>query len=114
MAIHTPDLKLAPGSWVKLSAWLNVPQKIVGSVDGALFYDSASGEPLAFRTTQTQGWRKVTLYRQVPVSGRIRAVVALTGMGSVLVDDITIEPVLANLAKPNIPANTRTQLGNNP
>ena len=114
LAIHTPDLKLAPGSWVKLSAWLNVQQKIVGSVDGALFYDSASGEPLAFRTTQTQGWRKVTLYRQVPVSGRIRAVVALTGMGSVLVDDITIEPVLANLAKPNIPANTRTQLGNNP
>lgn len=115
LALHTPDMKMAPGSWVKLSAWIHVPRPVVGSVDGALFYDSAAGEPLAFRVTQTQGWRKVTIYRQVPASGRIRAVVALTGMGSVMVDDITIEPVLGSALNPVSPtANARTQLDNKP
>lgn len=100
LAIHTPDVKLPPQSWVKISAWIKVPQQIYGSVDGALFYDSEMGEALAFRTSMTQGWRRVTLYRQVPASGRIHAVVATTGMGSAFFDDITIEPVLS----PNVPA----------
>jgi len=95
LAIHTPDMKLPPQSWVKISAWIKVPTPLVGSVDGALLYDSAMGETLAFRATSTNGWRKVTLYRQVPASGKIHAVVATTGMGSAFFDDISIEPVLS-------------------
>lgn len=98
LAIHSPDIKLPPQSWVKISAWIKIPLPLQGSVDGALFYDSAMGETLAFRATGTPGWRKVTLYRQVPASGRIHAVAATTAMGSVYFDDISIEPILSHTA----------------
>ncbi len=103
LAIHSPDIKLPPQSWVKISAWIKIPLPLQGSVDGALFYDSAMGETLAFRATGTPGWRKVTLYRQVPASGKIHAVVATTAMGSAYFDDITIEPILTQAGTPASP-----------
>jgi hypothetical protein len=79
---------------VRISAWVRITQPIAASVDGALFYDSAGGEPLAVRLTEpTNGWKKYTLYRRVPATGTISVTLALTGLGTVYFDDVKIEPL---------------------
>jgi hypothetical protein len=99
VAIYSPAVHLEPGTIVKISAWIRVPGPITGSVDGALLYDSAGGEPLALRITKPQlTWKQVTLYRRVPPSGAINVVMAMTGVGTVYFDDVRIEPLTAGAA----------------
>jgi hypothetical protein len=93
LAINSPQVRLPPGTPVAISGWLRIPAPIKASVDGALFYDSAGGEPLAIRLTNPTGWKKFTLYRRVPASGQIGVTLALTGIGTAYFDDIRIEPI---------------------
>jgi hypothetical protein len=96
VAIHSPEVRLPPGSLVRISAWMSIPGTMTTSVDGALFYDSAGGEPLAVRQTDFMPWRKFTLYRRVPSSGRIHVTLALTGIGTAYFDDVRVEPLGSN------------------
>jgi hypothetical protein len=93
LAIHSPEVELKPGTLVRISAWVRTPG-ITGSEDGALFYDSAGGEPLAVRIRHTRGWRRYSLFRRVPESGRISVTLAMSGMGNVFFDDVRIEPLV--------------------
>jgi hypothetical protein len=96
VAINSPNVRLPPGTLVRISAWINIPGGFSTSVDGALFYDSAGGEPLAVRLTDYMTWRKFTLYRWVPPSGTINVTLALTGLGTAYFDDVRIEPLVGN------------------
>jgi hypothetical protein len=98
LAIHSPAVHLPPGTPVRISAWVRVPGAIQGSPDGALFYDSAGGEPLAVRISLPTSWRQFILYRTVPDSGKINVTMALTGLGAVYFDDIRIEPLAEKAA----------------
>jgi hypothetical protein len=94
VAIHSPAMQLPPGMPVRISAWVQIPQPLAATGDGALFFDSAAGEPMAVRLHQTPGWRQVTLFREVPESGKIHVTLALTGLGTAYFDDVKIEPLL--------------------
>jgi hypothetical protein len=94
VALISPDVKLAPGTYVQVSGWINIPAPIAASPDGALMFDSAGGEPLAIRLTSPTPWKKFTVYRRVPASGVINVTLALTGIGTVYFDDIRIEPLV--------------------
>lgn len=94
LAITSPVVHLQPGTLVQVSAWIRIPKKIEASADGALFYDSAGGEPLAIRLTEPMPWKKISLYRRVPDSGTIHVTLALTGLGSAYFDDVRIEPLV--------------------
>jgi hypothetical protein len=96
LALHTPVVKFPPGTLVRVSAWLKVPAPITASADGALFYDSIGGEALAVRLTKSMRWKRYCLFRRVPKSGQVHATFAMTGLGTLLVDDVKIEPVLTN------------------
>jgi hypothetical protein len=93
LAVTSPAVHLQPGTLVQISAYIDLPTTIKASADGALFYDNAGGEPLAIRVTQAMGWKKFTLYRRVPSNGIIQVTLALTGLGTVLFDDIRVEPL---------------------
>ncbi len=93
LAIHSPTVRLQPGTKVRISVSARVPAAITGSPDGALLYDSAGGEPLAVRLNLASPWKQFILYRQVPSSGTINVTLALTGLGSVYFDDVRIEPM---------------------
>jgi hypothetical protein len=92
--VHSPPVRLQPGTPVQITAWMCIPSKIQASPDGALFYDSAGGEEMAIRLREAMGWKKLTLYRRVPANGVIQVTLALTGLGTVLFDDIAIEQLL--------------------
>jgi hypothetical protein len=103
LAIHSPAVKLEPGSLVRITGWVRIPAMIGASADGALLYDSAGGEPLAVRLTAPTRWKKFALYRRVPASGSINVTVALTGLGAVYFDDLQIEPL-----QPGVPSTPRS------
>jgi hypothetical protein len=96
VAIHSPAVRLQPGTLVKISTWIKIPQTITASPDGALVFDSAGGEPLSLRmTAPTKGWQQYAFYRKVPASGTINVTMALQGLGKVYFDDVRIEPLAA-------------------
>ncbi|AMV23276.1 hypothetical protein VT84_02630 [Gemmata sp. SH-PL17] len=95
LAVESPSVKLPPGSLVRISAWIKVPDSIGLTADGVLFYDDVCGEPLAVRLTNTEKkWKQFHLYRRVPQSGQIALTMALTGEGIVYFDDVRIEPLV--------------------
>jgi hypothetical protein len=96
LAINSPSIRLQPGTIVRISGSIRIPGPITASVDGALLYDSAGGEPLAVRLTEPTKWKQFVLYRRVPSSGTISVTLALTGLGTAYFDDIRIEPLLWN------------------
>lgn len=93
IAATSDPVRLPPGTPIRIRGWVRIPGPITASPDGALFYDSAGGEPLAVRLTEATEWRPITLFRRVPPSGEVRVTVALTGLGVVQWDDVRIEPL---------------------
>ncbi len=91
--ISTPQVRFAPGTWVRIHGWIKVATPIVGSVDGLMIGDSLGGKALAERIGATKGWREFTLYRVVNDSGSVAATFALSGLGEAFLDDVTIEPI---------------------
>jgi hypothetical protein len=95
LAVHSPPVRVQPGTWVRISGWYYIAQPLRGSADGLLIYDSAGGESLGVRATDiTQGWKQFRLYRRVPDSGTIWVSMVLTAMGQAFIDDLKIEPYL--------------------
>src|SRR5262249_20958527 len=52
LAVDSPQVQLPPGTLVRVSAWIKMPDVARGTADGALFYDSAGGESLAVRINE--------------------------------------------------------------
>jgi hypothetical protein len=103
LSLSSPMVKLPPGTLVRISGWIRIPSAITASVDGALFYDTSGGEPLAFRMTEATPWKKLTMYRRVPASGQIGVTLALTGLGEAYFDDVRIEPLGATVPTSPMP-----------
>ena len=96
LAVESIPVRLTPGSLVRVSFQVKVPQPITASADGLVVYDSAAGEALGVRIAgPLPQWKRFTLYRQVPADGEIRVVAALTGLGVALIDDVRIEPLVS-------------------
>src|SRR5205823_9797710 len=95
LGLHSPTIKAAPGSLVRISGWMCVADAIQASPDGALLYDTIGGHSLAVRlTAPTGGWRHFSVYRIVPADGKVGVTLALTGLGRVAFDDIRIEAMM--------------------
>lgn len=121
LAVDGPPVRLPPGSLVRVSGWVKVPEPLGGTADGALLYDDAGGEPLGVRVTYTAGspgrpggpvpltgvWKHYHLYRRVPASGQISLTVALTGVGVAYFDDLRIEPLVVGADGPSAEAARR-------
>ncbi len=103
LGVVSPPVRLPPGSLVRVSGWVKLPETILASVDGALLFDSAGGEPLGVRLTaatkdkpgpkEPAKWRHFVLYRRVPPAGVVQVTAALTGIGTAYFDDLAIEPL---------------------
>jgi hypothetical protein len=108
VAVHSPAVKLPPGSLVQISTWARIPSGIAGSADAALFFDSIGGEQMALRLNNHPTWKHYVVYRRVPASGTVHVTMALTGMGAAYFDDVRIEPLeLGPTARTVSAANSR-------
>jgi hypothetical protein len=109
VAVTSPAVQLPPGTIVRISFWMRIPEPITASADGALFYDNVGGEPLSVRLTDKMEWKQFTLYRKVPVSGQVFVTMALTGLGTAQFDDVKIEPMYDRAAASNMPTPNSTK-----
>ena len=108
--ITTPPVRAAAGTLLEIAAQVWVPQRVEGSVDGLLVFDSYGGPALAERVNQTGSWRRLVLYRVVPpaavaANGADSAVgnsaepppltvtFALTGLGEARIDSVSVRPL---------------------
>jgi hypothetical protein len=90
LAITSAPVMVEAGQSLRIHGWVKVPEAITGSSDGLLIYDSISGEELAERITQTNGWREFTLYRMATHSGELTLTFALTGFGEAWLDELSV------------------------
>jgi len=83
----------APGTIYQVDVWLNIPQKIKNTVDGVKITDTNSGDVLAERIMETDGWQKISFQRIVCDEQPIAVQISLTGYGIVFLDDVSIRPL---------------------
>jgi hypothetical protein len=97
LVVESPQVRVPPGSLVRVSGWVKIPNEIRLTADGVLFYDDIGSEPLGVRLLETGGtWKQFHLYRRVPASGTVSVTAALTGVGVAYFDDIRVEPLIPN------------------
>lgn len=94
--IRSPTIQVAAGSIVRIEGWVHIPTPITGSVDGLVVFDSMTGEALAERIGETTGWQPFVLYRVATKTGPMTITLALTGMGEVWLDDVSVQTLSAN------------------
>ncbi len=90
--ITSPAMNVRAGQIIRIHGWVRVQHAVQGSRDGLLVFDSAGGLPLAQRVNGEVGkWKEFTLYRAAPANQALNISLALTGMGEVWLDDLTVE-----------------------
>ncbi len=104
--ITTPSIPVSAGQLICVSGWINIPQKLLGSVDGMMIRDSIGGDALALRFDKTDGWREFVFYRYAPAEGVFETSFLLTGVGKALIDDVTVRPVVFGTAPVPVPTET--------
>lgn len=91
--ITSPAVPVGAGQLLKISGWICVPQKINGSGDGLVVFDSIGGATTAIHFDKPGGWQQFTFYRLAPLDGSISLTAALSGLGEAYLDDVKIETV---------------------
>ncbi|MEM7782169.1 MAG: hypothetical protein AAF623_02370 [Planctomycetota bacterium] len=94
--IKSPEVKVRRGELVRIHGWVNIPDVIEGSHDGLEISDSLGGRGLRERLTVTRGWQEFTLYRGVPADGSLSVKFTLTGIGTAMLDEVTIRTIELN------------------
>lgn len=79
------------GQLFQVRAWVRVPERVRGSSDGLMIFDTLTGIDQAIRTPSTSGWDHLTFYRVAPTSGDLQIVIAMTGIGEAYVDDVEVK-----------------------
>lgn len=90
VSIVSPGVNVRAGQIVRISGWAKIPKNIVGSVEGAMIYDSLLGKPGAVRLKTIRDWQRFELIRPVPESQELSVTISLQGIGELFVDDLRI------------------------
>jgi hypothetical protein len=91
--VTSAPVNVHEGDLLHIQGWLRIAQPITGSLDGLLIIDTLSGEALAQRVLSSDDWRQFSLFRCAPRSGPMAVTFALSGLGEVWIDDVTIQLV---------------------
>ena len=91
--ITSAPVAVKAGQMVRIHGWVNVPAAIAGSDDGAMIIDNVGGASLAERILVTNGWQEFSIYRAVLQDTELRVTFAMTGVGQVHFDEVTVRTV---------------------
>ena len=90
VTVVSPGISVHAGQYVRITGWAKIPTPIIGSIDGALIYDSLLGKSGAVRLKAVQDWQRFELLRPVPETQEMTMTLSLQGLGELLVDDLRI------------------------
>ncbi len=86
--IKSGPVPVKAGQLVRIHGWVKVDRPIGGSLDGLMIIDSIGGPQMAERISVTDGWQEFSIYRCPAQNTDVRLTFALTGHGSVLIDEV--------------------------
>ena len=89
--VSSPPVRVKARQLVRIHGWVNIPQVIRGSEQGFRIVDSLGGETLAETMVSTEGWKEFTLYRNTAKDTQLTIDLQLTGIGQVMVDEVTVQ-----------------------
>lgn len=89
--IVSGPIEIPPNHLVRISGYVHVPAPLRGTYDGLVIQDSLGGRDLAQRFPTTNGWQPFTVYRATSEGHTLRLNFALTGYGTVHVDEVTVQ-----------------------
>ncbi|MDO4628045.1 MAG: hypothetical protein Q4C70_02555 [Planctomycetia bacterium] len=96
--IQSPPVYVGPpGTVYQVEFWLKIPARIINSVEGLKVTDTNSGEVLAERRLETNGWQKITYQRIVKDNNPVYLRISMTGYGVAYIDDMKIYPLKSPL-----------------
>lgn len=98
--IATGRVPVKAGHMVRIHGWVKIDQAIQNSMDGLMIWDSLGGKDLAERIQVTPGWQEFAFYRAASTNTNVQVKFELTGVGEVLLDEVTIRAV--ELPDPNV------------
>ena len=81
------------GQLVRIHGWVKIDTAISNSDDGLIISDSIGGKELAERIPMTDGWQEFALYRASKNNSNISVKFELTGVGEVMLDEVTIRTI---------------------
>ncbi|MBQ4142344.1 MAG: hypothetical protein IJD43_02605 [Thermoguttaceae bacterium] len=94
LTIRSPKVYVGPpGTVYQVDVWLNIPKKLRNTVDGVKVTDTNSGDVLAERIMQTDGWQKISFQRIVCSDQPVAVQISITGFGIAYLDDVSIRPL---------------------
>ena len=96
--ITSGDIRVKAGQTIRIHGWAKLVAPLQGSLEGLTIIDTLGGPSLAERITQSDQWQEFSLYRGVSVDGNLNVTFALTGLGTALVDEVTVR--IADPAQP--------------
>ena len=88
--IQSGPVPVKIGQLIRIHGWVRIDKPVRESADGFTIVDSITGEALAERFFQTNGWQEFTLYRAVEQNGSANVRFVLNGLGTVYLDEVTI------------------------
>lgn len=88
--MNSAPVPVRSGNRVLIRGVVRVDDQITGNGDGLLIFDTMTGIDMAVRIRKTRGWQEFELHRVAPSSGEMRVVFALTGLGTALIDDVSV------------------------
>lgn len=105
--ITSAPISVRKGQVARVHGWVRISRPITGSLDGLMIFDSVGGVELSERIKQAGQWQEFALYRVVPRDGELSVTFALTGLGEVWLDDVTVQVI----DLPAVPRANASQLG---
>lgn len=91
--IATGRVPVKAGHMIRIHGWVKIDQAIQNSMDGLMIWDSLGGRDLAERIPVTPGWQEFAFYRAASTNTNVQVKFELTGIGEVLLDEVTIRAV---------------------
>ncbi len=91
--IKSAPVQVKAGQLIRIHGWINVTEPIQGNLNGFMIHDTYGGQDLAERFSVTRGWQKFSLYRGIADDTSVQVIFTLSGLGQVLLDEVTVRAV---------------------
>lgn len=90
VTVTSPPIQVRAGQIIHISGFARMAAPSVGSLDGAMLYDSLLGPSGALRWQTNTDWQPFELLREAASDGEFTITLTLTGLGEILFDDLKV------------------------
>jgi hypothetical protein len=90
VTVTSPPIQISAGQIIHVSGYVRMAAPSVGSLDGAMLFDSLIGQTGALRWQSNCDWQPFELLREAATDGEFTLTLTLSGLGEILFDDLKV------------------------